>query len=114
MVLLIAWPFFPILIKFIYINTIIFGVKEQKDEKLEVAVSEILETVGEKLFITQCCRIYSTKSGTAKPIKARVGSEGEHHFFDFHICERAVEDKQVEKKRIRIRLCIPEILRSKV
>ena len=33
-----------------------FGVKEHK-EKLEIAVSEILETEGQKLQITRCCRI---------------------------------------------------------
>ena len=37
-------------------------------------------------------------------IKARGGG-GKHHFFSFHIiCDRAAEYKQVEKKRIKIRL----------
>ena len=35
-------------------------------------------------------------------------------FFSFHICDRAAEYKQVEKNRIKIRLCIPEILHVKV
>ena len=26
------------------------------------------------------------------------GGGGKHHFFSFHICDRAAEDKQVEKK----------------
>ena len=42
------------------------------------------------------------------------GGGGKHHFFSFHICDRAAEDKQVEKNRIKIRLCIPEILHVEV
>ena len=46
------------------------------------------------------------------PLKARGG--GKRHFFSFYICDRAAEDKQVEKNRIKIRQCIPEILHAKV
>ena len=42
------------------------------------------------------------------------GGGGKHHLFSFHICDRAAEDKQVEKNRIKIRLCIPEILHVEV
>ena len=47
-------------------------------------------------------------------IKARGGGGGKRHFFSFYICDRAAEDEQVEKKRIKIRPCIPEILHAKV
>ena len=50
-----------------------FGVKEHK-EKLEIAVSEILETEGQKLQITRCCRIGRAAVGATKPIKDTVGS----------------------------------------
>ena len=43
-------------------------------------------------------------------IKARGGGGGKHHFFSFHICDRAAEDKQVEKKPDQN----PEILHVKV
>ena len=39
---------------------------------------------------------------------------GKRHFFSFYICDRAAEDEQVEKNRIKIRPCIPEILHAKV
>ena len=42
------------------------------------------------------------------------GGGGKRHFFSFYICDRAAEDEQVEKKRIKIRPCIPEILHAKV
>ena len=45
-------------------------------------------------------------------LKARGG--GKRHFFSFYICDRAAEDEQVEKNRIKIRPCIPEILHAKV
>ena len=45
-------------------------------------------------------------------VKARGG--GKCHFFSFYICDRAAEDEQVEKKRIKIRPCIPQILHAKV
>ena len=45
-------------------------------------------------------------------VKARGG--GKRHFFSFYICDRAAEDEQVEKNRIKIRQCIPEILHAKV
>ena len=45
-------------------------------------------------------------------IKARGG--GKRHFFSFYICDRAAENEQVEKNRIKIRPCIPEILHAKV
>ena len=44
-------------------------------------------------------------------IKARRG--GKRNFLSFHICDRTAEDEQVEKKRIKIRPCIPKILRPK-
>ena len=46
-------------------------------------------------------------------VKARGGG-GKRHFFSFYICDRAAEDEQVEKNRIKIRQCIPEILHAKV
>ena len=47
--------------------------------------------------------------------KARGGGGGgKRHFFSFYICDRAAEDEQVEKNRIKIRPCIPEILHNKV
>ena len=49
-----------------------------------------------------------------RPEGVGVGGGGKRQFFSFHICDRAAEDEQVEKKRIKIRPCIPEILRSKV
>ena len=49
------------------------------------------------------------------PVKARGGGGGgKRHFFSFYICDRAAEDEQVEKNRIKIRPCIPEILHAKV
>ena len=45
-------------------------------------------------------------------LKARGG--GKRHFFSFYICDRAADDEQVEKNRIKIRPCIPEILHAKV
>ena len=42
------------------------------------------------------------------------GGGGKRHFFSFYICDRAAEDEQVEKNRIKIRPCIPEILHAKV
>ena len=42
------------------------------------------------------------------------GGGGKRHFFSFYICDRAAEDEQVEKNRIKIRQCIPEILHAKV
>ena len=42
------------------------------------------------------------------------GGGGIHNFFSFHKCDRAAEEEQVEKNRIKIRLCIPEILHAKV
>ena len=47
-------------------------------------------------------------------LKARGGGGGKRHFFSFYICDRAAEDEQVEKNRIKIRQCIPEILHAKV
>ena len=50
-------------------------------------------------------------------IKARGGGGGggKRNFFSFYIlCDRAAEDEQVEKNRIKIRPCIPEILHAKV
>ena len=52
--------------------------------------------------------------GLGHVIKARGGGGGKRHFFSFYICDRAAEDEQVEKKRIKIRPCIPEILHAKV
>ena len=37
----------------------------------------------------------------SNPLKARGG--GKRHFFSFYICDRAAEDEQVEKNRIKIR-----------
>ena len=42
------------------------------------------------------------------------GGGGKRHFFSFYICDRAADDEQVEKNRIKIRPCIPEILHAKV
>ena len=42
------------------------------------------------------------------------GGGGKRHFFSFYLCDRAAEDEQVEKNRIKIRPCIPEILHAKV
>ena len=50
----------------------------------------------------------------SRRLTPKGGGGGKHHFFSFHICDRAAEDKQIEKKRIKIRLCIPEILHVKV
>ena len=30
-------------------------------------------------------------------LRPEGGGGGKHHFFSFHICDRAAEDKQVEK-----------------
>ena len=48
------------------------------------------------------------------PPLALEGGGGKRHFFSFYICDRAAEDEQVEKNRIKIRQCIPEILHAKV
>ena len=42
------------------------------------------------------------------------GGGGKRNFFSFYICDRAAKDEQVEKNRIKIRPCIPEILHAKV
>ena len=54
-----------------------------------------------------------------RPEGGGVGGGGggggvKRHFFSFYICDRAAEDEQVEKNRIKIRQCIPEILHAKV
>ena len=41
------------------------------------------------------------------------GGGGKRHFFSFYICDRAAENEQVEKNRIKIRPFIPEILHAK-
>ena len=47
-------------------------------------------------------------------LRPEGGGGGKRHFFSFYICDRAAEDEQVEKNRIKIRPCIPEILHAKV
>ena len=48
-----------------------------------------------------------------KVLRPEGGGGGKRHFFSFYICDRAAENEQVEKNRIKIRPCIPEILHAK-
>ena len=48
------------------------------------------------------------------PLKARGGGGGVNTIFSVFTCDRAAEDKQVEKNRIKIQLCISEILHVEV
>lgn len=55
-------------------NVVIYGVPEQPEEKLPEKVESILQEIGEKPVVKDCCRIGVKKPDAVRPIKFTLGS----------------------------------------
>ena len=93
-------------------NVIIFGVSEDTKQPLETRVGEVLQQIGQKPRIIDCCRLGQEKEGAVRPVKITLSSsdvvtellrnskllkdaEGCRQIF---ICpDRTVEQRKVQK-----------------
>ena len=73
----------------------LINIKRRRIFVLNIQKHSLMSTV---FFSLENLYKYHCYMETLKIMKLRPeGGGGKHHFFSFHICDRAAEDKQVEK-----------------
>ena len=89
-------------------NVVMFGFAEEQTEQLESRVEEILQRIGQKPRIVECCRLGRVKDGAVRPVKVTFSSlrnakqlrnaEGCRKIF---ICpDRTVEQRRTQKELV--------------
>ena len=97
-------------------NVIIYGMEESDTEDLPERVSNILQEIGEKPTLRDCCRIGVKRSTYARPIKFTVSSSdmacqvlrkarllrSKEGFKSVYVCpDRTVEERRAHKKLVQ-------------
>ena len=96
-------------------NVIIYGLKEEKEEKLKNRVEEVLAEIGEKPLVKDCCRVGLKRDAATRPIKFSLSSSA--HVFQvlrsaktlrtkdgfrfIYVCpDRSIEERRAYKQLI--------------
>ena len=96
-------------------NVIIYGLKEEPNELLQVKVEAVLAEVGEKPTVSDCCRIGTTRDDAIRPVKFSLRSQAHvtqvlknarklrtiEEFRSVYICpDRSSEERKAYKKLV--------------